>query len=257
MANAIREVSVQQGADPREFVLCAFGGAGPLHACAVAVELSIDEVIVPPYPGHVCAYGLLASDLRRDAVRTWFHPLAGIKPRDLLAELEKDAASMRSALAEAGWPAGGATLAYSLDLRYSGQAFEVTVKLREASKAGVAALPADFAARHEELFGHRHERPIEIVNLRVAATAAPATRFKLMPSASAAAAPAPAAARRLYEQGHWIECPVYERDSLIRKHIVAGPAIIEETGSTTYVPSGWKAIVEDNLALVLTFAKKM
>ena len=255
MANAIREVSVQQGADPREFVLCAFGGAGPLHACAVAVELSIDEVIVPPYPGHVCAYGLLASDLRRDAVRTWFHPLAGIKPRDLLAELEKDAASMRSALAEAGWPAGGATLAYSLDLRYSGQAFEVTVKLREASKAGVAALPADFAARHEELFGHRHERPIEIVNLRVAATAAPATRFKLMPSASASAAPAPAAARRLYQQGHWIECPVYERDSLIRKHIVAGPAIIEETGSTTYVPSGWKAIVEDNLALVLTLAK--
>lgn len=252
MANAIREVSVQQGVDPRDFSLFAFGGAGPLHACAVAEELGIKEVVVPPYPGHVCAYGLLGSELRRDSVRTWLRPLSDLKPEILLAEFRKDAEAMRQIVGESGWPLDKTVLSYGLDLRYIGQAFEVLVKLRDLSKPAVEALPGDFGNRHEELYGHRHDRAIEVVNLRMTARAPPVIQLDLSCGQVGKEEALPKQRRRLYENGRWLECAILQRQHLARRHVLSGPAIIEETGSTTYLPSGWSLRVQDNLALVLT-----
>jgi N-methylhydantoinase A len=259
MANAIREVSVEQGDDPRGFALFAFGGAGPLHGCAVAAELGIREVIVPPYPGHVCAYGLLASELRQDRARTWLRALGDIAAAELLRELKTERVAMLKAVEEAGWPADKIELSYALDLRYLGQAFAVRVELRSLSEPGVAALPADFADRHEELYGHRHERAIEIVTLRVTARAPRAIGFELPTAptqldAARARKAGPPPTRPVYERGAWVECPVIQRDTLARGSTLSGPAIIEETGSTTFVQQGWTLRVEDNLTLVLTAA---
>ena len=257
MANAIREVSVEQGADPRGFALFAFGGAGPLHGCAVASELGIAEVIVPPYPGHVCAYGLLASELRQDRARTWLRAFADVDRKTLRQALEKEGDALRKSVRQAGWPLDRTDLRYALDLRYVGQSFAVRVELRGLADGDIEALPADFGARHEELYGHRHTRGIEIVTLRVTARAPRAFGFDL-PKATPPSRPGsgPRASvsrlRRIYERGAWVECPVVDRADLSPGDTLVGPAIVEEIGSTTFVERGWTMRVEPTLAMVLT-----
>ena len=172
MAQAIYEVSVARGYDPRDFVLFPYGGAGPLHACEVAAEIGVERIIVPPTPGAFSAYGGLCAARFRDAVRTMLPLLddAGAK------RLWRQAAELGESLAEEfrteGIDAAGLTLSYEIDARYHGQAHELTIPLAPAADS------SETRGRFEHAFERHHgrldnDRDIEIVNLRVSAQLAP------------------------------------------------------------------------------------
>ena len=173
MAEALRIVSVERGHDPREFTLAAFGGAGPVHAAALAEELDVPEVVVPPIPGGFSALGLVATDLRRDWSNTFYSPIGSVDLAALerrLAEMEQAAEAM---LREAGIPAGDRTIERAADCRYTKQAYELTVPLAggAVTRDTLDALAREFHAQHLRTYGHENpHEPVQLVNVRVTAT---------------------------------------------------------------------------------------
>ena len=173
MAEALRIVSVERGHDAREFSLVAFGGAGPVHAAALAEELDIPEVIIPPVPGGFSALGLVATDLRRDWSHTFYSPIESIDPEALdrrLAELERSAESM---LRDAGIPQPDRIVERAADCRYTKQAYELTVPLARGAvtRETLDALARGFHAQHLRTYGHENpNESVQMVNVRVTAT---------------------------------------------------------------------------------------
>lgn len=236
MTGAIREISVQRGRDPREYALVCFGGAGPMHAVAVAEELGITDVIIPQHPGNFSALGLLASDLRHDYVKTHLARLDVMQACTLWEIVEELDKTGRAQLASEGITADAIEMQYFADLRYSGQGSEILIPI--ARKAELHQLAANFHAAHELAYGHaRPSHPVELVNVRVAAigkvSATPAGK-KIDRAKSASRSVMP-----VYFNGKTHECSVIQRDGLRRDETVTGPAIIEEFGSTTVLPPGW------------------
>ena len=173
MAEALRIVSVERGHDAREFSLVAFGGAGPVHAAALAEELDIPEVIIPPIPGGFSALGLVATDLRRDWSHTFYSPIESIDPEALdrrLAELERSAEAM---LRGAGIPEPDRIVERAADCRYSKQAYELTVPLAggTVTRESLEALAREFHTQHLRTYGHENpNESVQMVNVRVTAT---------------------------------------------------------------------------------------
>ena len=173
MAEALRIVSVERGHDAREFSLVAFGGAGPVHAAALAEELDIPEVVIPPIPGGFSALGLVATDLRRDWSHTFYSPIESIDPEALdqrLAELERAAEAM---LRDAGIPEPDRVVERAADCRYAKQAYELTVPLAggPVTRASLDALARAFHAQHLRTYGHENpNESVQMVNVRVTAT---------------------------------------------------------------------------------------
>jgi N-methylhydantoinase A len=247
MAEALRIVSVERGHDPREFAMIAFGGAGPVHAAALAQELEIPEVIVPPAAGAFSALGLVASDLKRDYSRTLYADLRALDPTraaEALAEMEATASEWLAATAV---PSVRRVLLRSADLRYRRQAYELTVPLVDGpvSRANLDALAAAFNEKHRQTYGHANlEEPVQLVNLRL-------TAIGRLPGFKLTRPPATAPARRKMRPVWFPEigctsCPVHWRDGLPAGEILAGPAIIEAMDSTIVVPPGWIASVDGN-----------
>ena len=172
MAEALRIVSVERGHDAREFSLVAFGGAGPVHAAALAEELDIPEVIIPPIPGGFSALGLVATDLRRDWSRTFYSPIESIDPQALdqrLADLERAAQTM---LRDAGIPEPDRIVERAADCRYTKQAYELTVPLAggTVTRESLDALARAFHAQHLRTYGHENpNESVQMVNVRVTA----------------------------------------------------------------------------------------
>ncbi|MGE0852666.1 MAG: hydantoinase/oxoprolinase family protein [Hyphomicrobiaceae bacterium] len=248
MTGAIREISVQRGRDPREYALVCFGGAGPMHAVAVAQELGIGDVIIPQHPGNFSALGLLASDLRHDYVKTHLARLDAMQAGNLWAIVEELDSKGRAQLASEGIAEDAIEMQYSADLRYSGQGSEILIPI--ARKARLEQLAADFHAAHKQAYGHaRSSHPVELVNVRVAAigkvSTTPASR-KTDGTKPAAPSVMPA-----YFNGKTHECAVVQRASLRQGETLTGPAVIEEFGSTTVLPPGWTCRLdgEGNLRL--------
>ena len=173
MAEALRIVSVERGHDAREFSLVAFGGAGPVHAAALAEELDIPEVVIPPIPGGFSALGLVATDLRRDWSHTFYSPIESIDPAALdrrLAELERSAEAM---LRGAGIPEPDRVVERAADCRYTKQAYELTVPLAggPVTRESLDALARAFHAQHLRTYGHENpDESVQMVNVRVTAT---------------------------------------------------------------------------------------
>jgi N-methylhydantoinase A len=246
MAEALRIVSVGRGHDPREFALVAFGGAGPVHAAALAAELQIPEVVVPPAPGAFSALGLVASDLKRDYSRTLYADLATIDPTrvgERIAEMEATAAEW---LASAGIPRERRAVLRAADVRYRRQAYELTVPLADGpiTRSGLDRLAADFHDKHRQTYGHANPaEPVQLVNLRL-------TAIGRLPSISLAQR-SDASARRRRKREVWFRetgftpCPVHWRDGLMPGESLAGPAIVEAVDSTVVVPPGWIAAIDD------------
>jgi N-methylhydantoinase A len=256
MTSAIREISIQRGHDPRDFTLIAFGGAGPMHAVALAEEIGLPRVLVPRHPGNFSALGLLASDIKHDDVRTRVGTLrerAAQLPA-LFAEMELGA---RRQLEIEGFDAGAQRLLRSLDLRYRGQAFELNVTLPEAAVAaagaGLAEVEDAFHRAHRAAYGHENrDATVELVNARLTAYGVvpkpAADRYR---SAATSLDDALIERRRVWFGGAVAECPVWERDRLPERARLRGPAIIEEFGATTVLPPGWTASVDEPGNLLL------
>ena len=240
MSFAVKGVSTERGLDAGDFALVAFGGAGPLHASAVARELGMGEIVVPPAPGHFSAVGMMHADLRYDYVRTWFARLAEAPFEEierLYAEMERQG---RAAVAATGTAVEEILAGRSADMRYVGQEHAVTVDLpAEIFAAGDrAAIKARFDEVHALRYGtSAPEEPAELVSLR--ATVA-GVLSKPPPVRLADPVDAPVARRRVYfsEAGGFVDTRVHARAALGRDARLEGPAIIEEQASTTLLLPG-------------------
>jgi N-methylhydantoinase A len=232
MALAVREVSVEKGYDPRDFILVASGGAGPLHICAIARELHIPKVIVPLFPSHFSALGMLLADERHDFTRTFYCDLASLDFKALLAVQDEIVSEAKKALRHAS----KAEWQISLDLRYVGQEFTLSVPVtRDLIKKGDRQkIRAAFDALYEHRYSHHSpEEPVEMVNIRVAAIGKrPPLRFPRLAKRAAAKA---SRRRDVYlgASRKPVSCPIYQRSALGAGARIKGPALIEEHGTTT------------------------
>ena len=246
MTSAIREISIQRGHDPRDFTLIAFGGAGPMHALALAEEIGIPRVLVPRHPGNFSALGLLASDIKHDDVRTRVGPLRERAPllADLFAEMEGPA---RRQLEHEGFAPDGQRMVRSLDLRYRGQAFELAVPVGGGAVA-LDAIEDAFHRQHLGAYGHANrEAMIELVNARLTAYGVvPKPAAERYRSATASLDAALRERRPVWFGGTPHECPVWERERLPERAPLRGPAIVEEFGATTVVLPGWRGAVDEH-----------
>ena len=243
MAQAVYEISIGRGHDPRDFVLLPYGGAGPLHACLIADELGIRRIVVPPDPGAFSAYGGLCSSRFRDRMATRLRLLDG----DAATVLAAEAAEMRAGLAEEFEAGGvdGAELVYrhELDARYLGQAHEITVPV--SGEMGVTEIEARFEETFERHYGRLdRDKAIEIVNVRVIAEvpARPPALVPLAGGVDGTTAGKPSC-RTVRIDGTRHEVAVHPRPSLAPGTAFAGPRIVEEMTATTWVPPGWAVTV--------------
>jgi N-methylhydantoinase A len=260
MIGAMRLVSVQRGYDPRDFVLVAFGGAGPLHANALARELGIPAVLVPLNPGIASAVGMLMTDLRHEFVTTRRMRLDTLTPATLEALFTDFLTEGAARLDRDGVPASDRQMRRSVDLRYHGQSFElsITVPPGALSAADVARLRAEFDAAHERAYGYAApEDVVELVNVRLAAIGmTPRPRRAPLPAGSRDPGGALSGTREVWfaEIGGWRRTNVFDRTKLLSGNVMAGPAIVEGHDASTLVHPGWEAAVDQHGNLVLRTA---
>jgi N-methylhydantoinase A len=243
MAEALRIVSIERGHDPREFCLMAFGGAGPLHAAALAEELEIPRVIVPPIPGGFSALGLVGTDVRRDYARTLYQPLSDLEARDISAVWSELITEGKHMLKESGIPASRWQFHRSADLRYTRQAYELNVTADEGEFTTTAKdqLADRFHARHEQTYGHQNpNEPVHLVTLRLTAVGK-LDRLEITHR------PDPIGNSEKSRRSAWfsdvgtVECAVHDRSRLDATAQLTGPAIVESLDSTLVIPPGWSA----------------
>ena len=246
MAEALRIVSIERGHDPREFALIAFGGAGPVHATALAEELQIPEIIVPPAPGAFSALGVVASDLKRDYSRTLYADVAALDPARVAVVLAEMEASGSEMLEAAGIKPEQRTLLRAADVRYRRQAYELTVPLAAGpiTRESLDAVATGFHDKHRQTYGHANvDEAVQLVTLRLTAVGRlRALQLGRLPSAAAAARPR---TRQVwFPEIGFAACSVYGRNELSAGRHLAGPAIIEALDSTIVVPPAWIATID-------------
>ncbi|MBV9956164.1 MAG: hydantoinase/oxoprolinase family protein, partial [Pseudolabrys sp.] len=237
MAGAIREISVSRGLDPRRFTLVAYGGAGPMHGAFVAEELGISRVLVPRLPGNFSAIGLLTADLRWDASRSLFARLDGAGVTAIKEAVQELKDEVVGYLKRDGAQTEQLSFEIYVQMNYVGQASSFSVR---ATEEGIAMdqLHKAFLLQYEDRYGHANPgRQIAVSGVRLVAAAA--SRKPNFDAATQSGTAAPSKARKVFFQGKEHDCPVIERDGLASGSSRLGPAIIEESGSTTVVPPGW------------------
>jgi len=240
MAEAIRLALARRGLDPREFALLAFGGAGPMHAVALAGELGMRRVIVPFLPGTFSAFGILTSEVRLDFGRTIARPLSKAR-RSIRRIVESFRAEAEAALRRQDLDPRRAVFEASVDLRFSGQSYDINVPLRPG-------LEAAFRSAHRQAYGYAPPRePIEVVAARLVATE---RRPKVLVRPPAHGVPSAGERKVLFEDG-WSAAAVWDRAGLPLGFGGDGPAIVEEDHATTVAPPGWRFRVVRNGILVL------
>jgi N-methylhydantoinase A len=260
MAHAVRLMTVEKGHDPRDFILVAYGGAGPGHAVAVARALGIGTVVIPPFPGTLSAVGMLLTDAKEEFVQSRVVRLANAD----LGEIERLFTEMEQAgaarLVASGFRASDIVTHRGLEMRYTGQEFTLRLPVPEpVGSAGFVDLVARrFTELHERRYGHAFDRAVpEIVCLRVevvARIAHPEIRARMPAAASADSRPV--GKRQVYfEDCGFQECAVYRREALVPETRFDGPAVVEEMASTTLVHPGDTARVDGQGSLVITLAR--
>jgi N-methylhydantoinase A len=253
MAEAVRSISTERGYDVGAFPLVAFGGAGPVHAAFVAQDLGIPRIIVPPYPGATSALGLLLSDLRRDYVRSRLGRLDAVTPAEVEASLADLGRQAVEDLNREGFGPAERRCDLSLDLRYAGQGYELTVPV-PSGRFATPELRAAFDRLHEERFGHAApNQPVEIVSYRCQAIGLvpppPHQTRRALPGTPDSRARL--GERRAWFDG-WVNTPVYDRERLGAGDQLPGPAILEQYDSTIVVPPGFTLCCDTTGNVVLT-----
>ena len=244
MSRAIRVISVERGYDPRDFALLSFGGAGGLHAADLAVGLGMSTIIVPRHAGLLSAVGMLHADIVKDYAAAVLKDTAEFEPRDIeraFAPLEKQGAAD---LKSEGVKPGSIRHVRTLEMRYKGQSFEITVPYGPR-------FAAEFHRLHERAYGHKDvKRPTEIVALRIRSvgTLPKPPRFLVGKTGRGSK---PEAAQKIYADGRWHDGFVYDRETLAPNVPVKGPALLIESSSTTFLPPRYSAQIERHGHLLL------
>ena len=253
MANAIRLISIQRGYDPRDFALVAFGGAGPLHAVDLARELSIPTVIVPEFPGITSALGCLLVDLRHDLSQTFISAAASADVAEIEARLREMEGQLRERLRHEGVGESDIEILRYLDMRYLGQWRSLSVEAPSPLDS-LQPLLDRFHAEHQREFAFsRPDHPVEIYGLRIAAFGR-LQKPELPRSARVSARPEAIGLRPVFftEADGFVTTPVYQRSALGPGIELEGPAVIEQLDSTTVLPPGSRATVDDYNHLIVT-----
>lgn len=244
MARAIRAVSIERGKDVRRYTLVAFGGAGPLHATALARELGITRVVVPPAPGTLAALGLLVASRRADASLSRPMPCDPARNPELRSILHELTERVLAELAQEGLEFPDVTTDLDVDCRYEGQSHELRIQVR--GPASFAALAEDFHVAHRARFGFARERiAVEAVTFRAAALGPQGSVPSGAPAASASVHPL---STRLVAGA---DAPVYARDDLGAGSKLTGPAVVVELDSTTWIDDHSAATVHPSGALLI------
>jgi N-methylhydantoinase A len=245
MANAVRSVSIWKGLDPRDLTLMAFGGAGGLVAGPVARALDIPRVLIPMYPGNTCAMGLLMTDMREDVTSAFLAPSGSVDLDALNARLDALTATAVATLVRQGIAEGDVAVSHHVDVRYTGQIYELSIPLAPvpATAETITAATAEFERRYEDIYTIRLEdAEPELVSVRVTATGR-LPRYAPPPWTGGGEASAPRS-RTVLEAGERREAAVHDRYALAAGTRIDGPAILEEPGSTVWIASGMAVEVD-------------
>ena len=243
VAEGIRFVSVRQGYDPRRFTLLPLGGAGALHACALAEELGIARIIVPPNPGVLTAAGLLAAPVEHEVSAALPRVVADLDLADVRAVLDRLDARCRALMAQESVRPADVERRYFADVCYAGQSYDLEVPFAPDAPDPFAALTAAFYAAHDRTYGFAPSAPVRLVNLRSVhrAAAAPPPPETWAPTGRS---PLRRARILLPEHKAPVDAAVYDRAALKVDDVVEGPAIVEQDDTTTLVTPGWRARVD-------------
>jgi len=262
MADEVRVFAAKRGVDLSAFTLLPFGGAGAVHAAAVAAELGMRRILVPPRPGAFSALGLLCTDVVHDYIRSELRPLDDVTAdhaEDVFRQLE---AKAREELQAEGMGAATAGFMRELDLRYTGQGYELRTPLDglftdRLSALSLTAARQRFDERHAQIHGHAaRERPVEVVSYRVRVRVT-VPKYEPRPEAetpqrSASAAGAAKGKRRIHlSAAKSVEATLYEREMLNVGMTMTGPAIVEQFDATTVIPAGWSGRADGYRNLIL------
>jgi N-methylhydantoinase A len=236
MAQALRVISVQRGIDPRPFRLVSFGGAGGLHVCALADALGMRRALVPVHAGVLSALGMLAAPRARQLSHTLTGVLADFDESLLQEQLSVLADKGREELLAEGIRQQAIKTGFSLDLRYQGQSFTLTLPWQDLEQA-----PEAFHVAHEQRYGHRLSIPVELVNIRC-------NLYSQPPAITLPAVGVRTSDKNTpqYAQlaGYGDAVPVWSREHLYQEQVIVGPALITETVATTYLSADWNCRVD-------------
>ncbi|MBI0538629.1 hydantoinase/oxoprolinase family protein [Roseomonas sp. KE2513] len=254
MSRAIRSVSTEKGHDLGRFALFPFGGAGPLHAGAVARECGIRRVLVPQEPGTMCARGILMSDISLDFVRSEIAEATGENWPGIMARFEAMARQGGEWLEASQVEPVRRTVHRVIDARYKGQNHEVQVRLPTKGDFALDDFQREFAAAHRREYGYDVPgRAVEVVNARLKAVGGvdrPAARFE----GGTSGTPDPRAKRQVHFDAGWVETPIFDRATLSAGATIPGPAILDEMSSTTVVEPGQRVTVDPSGNLIVEIA---
>ncbi|GAW28861.1 hydantoinase/oxoprolinase family protein [Carboxydocella sp. ULO1] len=247
MADAIRQITVRKGIDPRQFILVAYGGAGPLHACLTAEELGITTILVPEMPGTFSAWGMHQSDIRQDAVRTFTNIIDNISEQsiiDVFAEMKEEVSAI---LLQQNISDEQTEYRMSADLRYLGQDHTLNVSFNDGkiSADSLKKLRKAFDEFHESVYGHSSpDDPVEIVNVRLTGLGKLQRAPKEKVTTFVNTVPQPIKINKVIFYGKEFDTNFYDRSYLKPGQKFMGPAIIEELTSTTVVPPNYEINVD-------------
>lgn len=251
MSHAVKAVTTERGLDAGSFTMVVYGGAGPLHASAIAREIGIRKVLIPYAPGYFSAYGMLFSDLRYDYVRSVFRKLNDVSFDEIEAAYQSMEDEGRAALEQSGVRADGVVIERAADMRYVGQEHAVTVDLPLAYFEGRdrSAIKQQFDELHKVRYGtSAPKEPADLVSLRVTVlgTMKKPPKHRVDEGASQPEQDARRTVKPVYfRAGGWADTPVYKRDLLRAGNLISGPALIEEHASTTVVQPGDELRVDE------------
>lgn len=248
MVRAVKSVSTYRGRDPRDFTLIVFGGNGPLLGASIAEELEIGCVLVPPNSGVLSAYGLVVARDMRESVRPCQGLLRDVSAEELRAAFEDMTADLHASFDVEGAPGLDTEFRFLADLRYAGQAFELTVPAGGEALSDLSALADRFHQEHRRTYGHMApDQPVELVNLRVIARG-PAVEGQAIVASLAPQAAKQSSRRPAYfgPRHGLLETRILRDRSLLGRRELMGPLIIEEYDTTILAPPGWSARLTDS-----------
>ncbi len=253
MFGALRLVSVEQGHDPRDFALIAFGGAGPLHANALGKLMGSWPVIIPPGPGVLCAYGDATTRLRNETSRTLIRRFSSLVEEDLIKEFKKLEKNAEKSFADEETSMTDLETNFQADVRYHGQGLSLTVEVDLQEKRGVfEAIAVDFDEMHEKLFTFSLPAEKELVNIRavVLGEKAKVKAQSVRPVSDISSAKL--GSQSIFVDGNTLETEIYRRDGLGSGSVISGPAIVTEMDSTTLILPHHQGLVDDFGNIIIT-----
>ena len=258
MAGALRVVSVQRGHDPRDFALVAYGGAGPLHANAVAEIIGSFPVLIPPSPGLLCALGDLVADFRDEFARTYIRVIEEADPADVARILEELGGRAKKWLEDESIPQEDGRVTFNADMRYHGQGYEIPVAVdpAEVRASGLGGLDERFNQLHEQLYGFRMPKTrAEIVNLRaVGFGSVEKPELPVGAIGGKDASGAIASDHSFIHKGQKVMAKIYDRSKLQPGNEIDGPAIVTEFDSTTVILPGYRGTVDKHFNILINRA---